>query len=192
MIGGAAGAVPVLIGWSSVTGQPRPGRRSCCSPSSSTGPRRTSGRSPSSTGTTTRPPTCRCSRRWPACARRRSRILVYTLVLWALTLAVRPGRRHGRPLPRGGDRARRRVHRGWPSGSCADADSTEPRHAAVHATRSPTSRCCSVPWPSTHCCARHGSDGAFLGSGDACVLSERNQRRPRGVAASASLDVLRR
>ena len=38
------------------------GRPSCCSPSSSTGPRRTSGPWPSATETTTRPPTCRCCR----------------------------------------------------------------------------------------------------------------------------------
>ena len=43
------------------------GRRSCCSPSSSTGRRRTSGPWPSATATTTPPPTCRCSRRSPAC-----------------------------------------------------------------------------------------------------------------------------
>ena len=39
---------------------PRLGARCCSSPSSSTGPRRTSGPSPSATGTTTPPPTCRC------------------------------------------------------------------------------------------------------------------------------------
>ena len=40
-----------------------PGRPSCCSPSSSCGRRRTSGRSRSVTPTTTAPPTCRCCRR---------------------------------------------------------------------------------------------------------------------------------
>ena len=52
-----------------VDGGDRPpglGARSCCSPSSSTGPRRTSGPWPSATRTTTPPPTCPCSRRWPA------------------------------------------------------------------------------------------------------------------------------
>ena len=32
VIGGAAGAVPVLVGWAAVRGQRRAGRRSCCSP----------------------------------------------------------------------------------------------------------------------------------------------------------------
>ena len=64
VIGGAAGAVPVLIGWSGGHRHASTGPRSCCSRSSSTGPRRTSGPWPSATGTTTPPPTCRCSRRW--------------------------------------------------------------------------------------------------------------------------------
>ena len=123
------------------------GRRSCCSPSSSTGPRRTSGPSPSATATTTPPPTCRCSRR---CATPRwspRRILAYTLLLWALTLLFAPVADMGgiylvaavvlgavftwlrRAAPRG--RRRRR----WP---CASS-----------ATPSPTSPCCSAPWPST-------------------------------------------
>ena len=62
VIGGAAGAVPVLIGWSSVTGIARLGPGGAVRRSSSTGPRPTSGPWPSATGTTTRPPTCRCSR----------------------------------------------------------------------------------------------------------------------------------
>ena len=70
VIGGAAGAVPVLIGWSAVTNCARLGARSCCSPSSSSGRRRTSGPWPSGTATTTPRPTCRCCRPWPACARR--------------------------------------------------------------------------------------------------------------------------
>ena len=43
VIGGAAGAVPPLVAWAAVTGGSR-ARRSTCSRSSSTGPRRTSGR----------------------------------------------------------------------------------------------------------------------------------------------------
>ena len=48
--------------------QPRRGRRSCCSPSSSSGPRPTSGPWPSATRTTTPPPTCRCCRPSPRSA----------------------------------------------------------------------------------------------------------------------------
>ena len=51
--GGAAGCMPVLIGWSAVTGT-SPGRRRRCSPWSSSGRRRTSGRWPCATATTTR------------------------------------------------------------------------------------------------------------------------------------------
>ena len=47
VIGGAAGAVPPLVGWAAVTGRSPP-PRCTCSRSSSTGRRRTSGR-------------CRCS-----------------------------------------------------------------------------------------------------------------------------------
>ncbi len=68
VIGGAAGAVPVLIGWSSVDRPPRLGADRAVRSSSSSGRRRTSGRWPSSTATTTPRSTCRCSRRWPACA----------------------------------------------------------------------------------------------------------------------------
>ena len=53
VIGGAAGAVPVLIGWAAVTELAGLGARSCCSPSSSSGRRRTSGPWPSGTRTTT-------------------------------------------------------------------------------------------------------------------------------------------
>ncbi len=42
--GGIAGCMPVLIGWSAVTGQRCPGRPSRCSGSSSSGRRRTTGR----------------------------------------------------------------------------------------------------------------------------------------------------
>ena len=42
--GGAAGCMPVLIGWSAVTGSLSLGRRSSSSPSSSSGRRRTTGR----------------------------------------------------------------------------------------------------------------------------------------------------
>ena len=59
VIGGAAGAAPVLIGWSAVTNS-LAWAPWCCSPSSSSGPRRTSGPWPSGTRTTTPPPTCRC------------------------------------------------------------------------------------------------------------------------------------
>ena len=45
--------------------QPGRGRRSCSSPSSSSGRRRTSGRWPCATRRTTRRPTCPCSRSWP-------------------------------------------------------------------------------------------------------------------------------
>ncbi len=62
VIGGAAGAVPVLVGWAAVDRQPRRGRRSCCSSSSSCGRRPTSGRWRSATPTTTAPRTCRCCR----------------------------------------------------------------------------------------------------------------------------------
>ena len=44
VIGGAAGAVPPLVGWAAAAGRPRRPRRSTCSRSSSTGRRRTSGR----------------------------------------------------------------------------------------------------------------------------------------------------
>ena len=44
VIGGAAGAVPPLVGWAATTGEPQLDRRSTCSRSSSTGPRPTSGR----------------------------------------------------------------------------------------------------------------------------------------------------
>ena len=43
VIGGAAGCFPVLVGWAAVTGTVAC-PRSCCSRSSSCGPRRTSGR----------------------------------------------------------------------------------------------------------------------------------------------------
>ena len=42
--GGAAGCMPVLIGWSAVAELRRRGRRSCSSSSSSSGRRRTTGR----------------------------------------------------------------------------------------------------------------------------------------------------
>ena len=48
VIGGAAGAIPPLVGWAAVTGELSRHRRSTCSRSSSSGRRRTSGR-------------CRCS-----------------------------------------------------------------------------------------------------------------------------------
>ena len=44
VIGGAAGAVPPLVGWAAVTGVARPAPRCTCSRSSSSGRRRTSGR----------------------------------------------------------------------------------------------------------------------------------------------------
>ncbi len=60
--GGAAGCMPVLIGWSAVTGTRRRGPRSCCSWSSSSGRRRTSGRWRCASATTTPRPPCRCCR----------------------------------------------------------------------------------------------------------------------------------
>ena len=86
MIGGAAGAVPVLVGWSAVTELARLGAGRAVRRDLLLDAARTSGRWPSSTGTTTPPPTCRCC---PAVASLRTtavRILAYTLVLWALTL----------------------------------------------------------------------------------------------------------
>ena len=44
VIGGAAGAFPPLVGWAAMTDPASTSRRSTSSPSSSTGPRRTSGR----------------------------------------------------------------------------------------------------------------------------------------------------
>ena len=61
VIGGAAGAVPALVGWAAVTGIARGCRRGSCSRSSSSGPRRTSGRSRSGSAATTPRRACRCS-----------------------------------------------------------------------------------------------------------------------------------
>jgi len=72
VIGGAAGAVPPLVGWAAVTGDI--GMAAIfISPSSSTGRRRTSGRSPSWRRRSTRRRVCRCSPWCAVTARRRSR-----------------------------------------------------------------------------------------------------------------------
>ena len=60
VIGGAAGALPPVIGWAAVTGQRRPARRCSCSCSSSTGRRRISGRCRCGSARTTPRPACRC------------------------------------------------------------------------------------------------------------------------------------
>ena len=60
VIGGAAGALPPVIGWAAVTGNVGAARRCSCSRSSSTGRRRTSGRCRCGSARTTPRPACRC------------------------------------------------------------------------------------------------------------------------------------
>ena len=62
VIGGAAGAVPALVGWAAVTGELAAAGVGACSRSCSSGRRRTSGRWRCGTATTTPPPASRCSR----------------------------------------------------------------------------------------------------------------------------------
>ena len=88
VIGGAAGAVPVLVGLGGGHGQPDAGPRWCCSPSSSCGPRPTSGRWPSSTRRTTRRPRCRCCRRWRPSPARRGRSSSTRVALVGVTLLL--------------------------------------------------------------------------------------------------------
>ena len=65
VIGGAAGALPPMIGWAAATGA-LPSSRSCCSSSSSSGRRRISGRCRSTAPRTMRAPAFRCCRWSPA------------------------------------------------------------------------------------------------------------------------------
>ena len=89
VIGGAAGALPPMIGWAAATGGVGARSRRCCSPSSSSGRRRISGR-------------CRCYRSEDyaragvpmlpvvaGAAETRRQILIYTLML--APLGVAPG-----------------------------------------------------------------------------------------------------
>ena len=62
VIGGAAGAVPVLVGWTAVTGKLALGAGRALRRHLHLDAHRTSGRSPSATARTTRRRTCRCSR----------------------------------------------------------------------------------------------------------------------------------
>ena len=68
VIGGAAGALPPLVGWAAVDRRRRLGR-SRCSRSSSSGRRRISGRCRSIAPAITPAPACRCCRSWRARAR---------------------------------------------------------------------------------------------------------------------------
>ena len=132
------------------------GRRSCCSPSCSSGPRRTSGPWPSATPTTTAPPTCRCCRRWPARRSRRRKMLGYTVALWVAAPSCSiPVADLGSIYTVTAAGARRRVLRRVPrllrrnpppDGRCGSS-----------ASPSPTSRCCSPRWPSTPWCVTGGS-----------------------------------
>ena len=88
--GGAAGCMPVLIGWTAVTGSlawaPVVALRASCS----SGRRRTSGRWPSATARTTRAPACRCCR-WSRRPMRVAReIVVYSWLTVAASLALWP------------------------------------------------------------------------------------------------------
>ena len=67
--GGAAGCMPVLIGWSAVTGSLSWAPRRAVRASSSSGRRRTTGRCRCASATTTPPPGCRCSRSSPTTSR---------------------------------------------------------------------------------------------------------------------------
>ena len=69
------------------------GRRSCCSSSSSCGRRRTRGRWPSATPTTTAPPTCRCCPPSRSMHDTTRTMIGYTVALVACTLVLVPGRR---------------------------------------------------------------------------------------------------
>ena len=63
VLGGAAGALPPVIGWAAVTGDiTLPAL--CCSRWSSTGRRRISGRCRCASAATTRRPACRCCPSW--------------------------------------------------------------------------------------------------------------------------------
>ena len=87
VIGGAAGALPPVIGWAAVTGAcsfPR----SSCSSSSSTGRRLTSGRCRSGSARTTRRPGCRCCRSCAGIPETTRQIGLYTILLVAISLIL--------------------------------------------------------------------------------------------------------
>ena len=133
-----------------LVGRHRPaglGARWCCSGSCSSGRRRTSGRSPSGTRTTTPRPTCPCCPSVASLHTTAVRILSYTVVVWAPQPGLRPGGGDGRDLRRVARWPSARGSPGWPSWCCEPSRPRPP--CGCSPTPSPTSRCCSPPWPST-------------------------------------------
>ena len=123
VIGGAAGALPPMIGWAAVTGSVASSRL-CCSSSSSSGRRRISGRCRSIAPRTMRAPAYRCCRWSPAkrkpaarscsircCSRRSARRLAARLCRSALWHRRRRGRRGAGRSGAAGARRERRAGR---------------------------------------------------------------------------------
>jgi protoheme IX farnesyltransferase len=142
VIGGAAGAVPALVGWAAVTGTVGPAR-GCCSRSSSSGRRRTSGRSRCGTaGTTARPgipmlPVVRGPQET------RKQILLYSLVLFGTSLLLVPVASMGPRLRGGGSPAGRLVRLARAPPLARDLAGRV--DAPCSASRSSTSPCSSPP-----------------------------------------------
>ena len=93
VIGGAAGALPPMIGWAVGDRRCRRWSRCCCSRSSSCGRRRISGRWRCSARATMPAPACRCCRRSPGPPRPAGRSCSIRLVLVAVA-ACAAGVRH--------------------------------------------------------------------------------------------------
>ena len=118
-------------GWAAVTGSPGVGAGRAVRSSSSCGRRRTSGRSPSATPTTTAPPTCRCCPRSSARAGPPARSSRYTVALVAASLLLVPVADLGAIYTVAAVVVGARVHRRWPSGSAA----SPPRRAPMRRLR---------------------------------------------------------
>ena len=144
VIGGAAGAIPPLVGWAAMTGGDRAGAAGDVPDHLPVDAAPLLGAGDAARATTTRAPACRCCR-WSPRARddRRPDPRLHRAAddLDADPGRARPARRR---LPRGGGRARRALHAagGAPAALVA---AWRPR-ARRSSTRSRTWRSCSWPW----------------------------------------------
>ena len=115
MIGGAAGAVPVLVGWSAVTDRLDWAPIVLFAVIFYWTPPHFWALAIQYKRRLRRRRRARCCRRWPACATTASRILVYTLRAVGADRAVQPGRAAWAHLYLvSAHRARRGVHLAWP------------------------------------------------------------------------------